>query len=191
MDIYSFMSSRTIKFVSPAEAKENIANGSNTLLDVRTDVEFAERRVPNSHHIPLDRLPEDCSELKPSSHIYLLCLGGKRATKAAETLREKGFSNLHVIEGGIDAWQATGFPVEKSTSKTLPLMRQVQLVIGVLALIGSLLAIFINPLFAILPAFLGAGLTLAGSTGWCGLALFLSKMPWNKTHAPAQSCCAI
>jgi hypothetical protein len=68
-------------------------------------------------------------------------------------------------------------------------MRQVQLVIGVLALTGSLLAIFVNPLFALLPAFLGAGLTLAGSTGWCGLALLLAKMPWNRGTDSCQASC--
>jgi hypothetical protein len=36
--------------------------------------------------------------------------------------------------------------------------------------------------FALIPAFLGAGLTMAGSTGWCGLAILLSKMPWNKVR---------
>ena len=59
-------------------------------------------------------------------------------------------------------------------------MRQVQLVIGVLALTGSVLALTVDKNFAIVPAILGAGLTLAGSTGWCGLAILLSKMPWNK-----------
>ena len=62
----------------------------------------------------------------------------------------------------------------------LPLMRQVQLVIGVLALTGSVLAIAINPWFALIPAFLGAGLTMAGTTGWCGLAHLLAAMPWNR-----------
>jgi hypothetical protein len=27
---------------------------------------------------------------------------------------------------------------------------------------------------------MGAGLLFAGSTGWCGLALLLRQMPWNK-----------
>jgi len=38
----------------------------------------------------------------------------------------------------------------------------------------------VNPLFALIPAFTGLGLTLAGATGWCGLALLLGKMPWNR-----------
>lgn len=31
-----------------------------------------------------------------------------------------------------------------------------------------------------LSAFVGAGLVFAGVTGFCGLGLLLSAMPWNK-----------
>lgn len=175
--------------ITPGAAKDIISKGESELLDVRTDVEFAEQRVPGSRHIQLDRLADHCGNLDTSAHYSLLCLGGKRAEQASKILAEKGFGNLTVIEGGLTAWQAAGLPVEISARKTLPLMRQVQLTIGVLSLTGSLLAIFINPLFAILPAFLGAGLTLAGSTGWCGLAILLSRMPWNRCGDRKTSCC--
>ena len=183
------MKSCNQNFVSPATAEQKHSAGNSTILDVRTDVEFAEQQIPGSLHIPLDRLAEKCSQLDSRSHFSLLCLSGKRATTAAGILTTNGFENIDIIEGGLTSWQAAGLPVEKSTRKTLPLMRQVQLTIGVLALTGSLLAIFLNPLFAILPAFLGAGLTFAGATGWCGLAILLSKMPWNRCPTPQTSCC--
>ena len=65
-------------------------------------------------------------------------------------------------------------------------MRQVQLVIGLLALLGSILALTVNKNLAIIPALLGAGLTIAGLTGWCGLAVLLSKMPWNRVECGAK-----
>jgi hypothetical protein len=67
-------------------------------------------------------------------------------------------------------------------------MRQVQLIIGLLALTGSILAMTVHANFALIPAFLGCGLTLAGSTGWCGLAILLSKMPWNKIECAGKDC---
>jgi hypothetical protein len=100
------------------------------------------------------------------------------------------------LEGGIVAWKSAGLRVERSNRGGLPLMRQVQLVIGLGTLTGALFALLANPLFAIIPAFFGAGLTMAGLTGWCGLAILLSKMPWNRVTPPApasqtsdQSCC--
>lgn len=59
-------------------------------------------------------------------------------------------------------------------------MRQVQIVAGSLVLIFSVLSITTGNLkFAYVPAFIGAGLTFAGISGWCGLAKGLSYMPWN------------
>ena len=185
------MSNTERQQVTPQTAFEQCRDGQKVMLDVRTDVEFAEKHLEDSRHIPLDRLKDSISQLDPSKHHFLLCLGGKRAAKAGEILAECGFENLSVIDGGIDNWERCGLPITRPERRVLPLMRQVQLVIGVLALTFSLLAIFINPLFAILPAFLGAGLTLAGSTGWCGLALLLAKMPWNRGSGSCGASCQI
>ena len=60
------------------------------------------------------------------------------------------------------------------------------LTIGILTILGVTLGAFVSPWFLILPAFLGCGLTFAGATGWCGLALLLGKMPWNKVDCGAS-----
>ena len=56
------------------------------------------------------------------------------------------------------------------------------------SLTGAILALTVHPNWVFLCAFFGAGLTMAGSTGWCGLAILMSKMPWNRVAG--QSCCA-
>ena len=78
------------------------------------------------------------------------------------------------------AWKELGHPVNKGDKKIMPLMQQVQLTIGLGVLTGAILAVTINPSWVYLCAFFGAGLTMAGSTGWCGLAILMSKMPWNR-----------
>jgi hypothetical protein len=100
----------------------------------------------------------------------------------------------------MEAWVAAGLSVEKGTSRVLPLMRQVQLVIGLVSGTGAALAIWKHPLFALIPLFMSAGLVFAGATGYCGLALLLARMPWNRQPrggagrggppATAASCCA-
>ncbi len=59
-------------------------------------------------------------------------------------------------------------------------MRQVQIGAGGLTLIGVALGFLVHPGFFGLSAFVGAGLTLAGATGWCGMAMLLRAMPWNR-----------
>ncbi|MBL0811046.1 DUF2892 domain-containing protein, partial [Klebsiella michiganensis] len=65
-------------------------------------------------------------------------------------------------------------------SQPLPLMRQVQIVAGALILLGVALGYAFSSGFFLLSAFVGAGLTFAGITGFCGMARLLALMPWNR-----------
>jgi rhodanese-related sulfurtransferase len=180
--------------VQAREIQQDLQSGKRVaLIDVRTPVEHEEMRIAGSRLMPLDKL--DAAAVKAAAagneRCVLICRSGKRAQQAFEKLRAAGFDNLVILEGGVSEWQSAGLPLERSSRKRLPLMRQVQLIIGVLALTGSVLALTVDKNFAVIPAILGAGLTMAGSTGWCGLAILLSKMPWNKVECGGrnvQSC---
>jgi hypothetical protein len=87
--------------------------------------------------------------------------------------------NLHLLIGGMNAWVGAGLEVERGR-KRLSLERQVRIAAGSLAAIGGLLALLVNPLFAIRPAFVGSGLVFAGVTDTCGMAMLLSKLPYNR-----------
>lgn len=171
--------------IEAKQVQRDIESGKRVaLIDVRTPVEHDEMRISGSRLIPLDRLdPEQVkAAAADAEQCVLICRSGKRAEQAYEKLKSAGLGNLVVLKGGVGEWESAGLPLERSGGKRLPLMRQVQLTIGVFALVGSILALTVDKNFAVIPAFLGAGLTLAGSTGWCGLAILLSKMPWNKVE---------
>jgi rhodanese-related sulfurtransferase len=157
------------------------------LVDVREPVEYAEEHLASARSIPLKELPKRAGEIERDRPVVVMCLGGKRSEQAREKLEVLGMQNVRSLEGGLSAWKAAGLPIERSQEVGLPLMRQVQLVIGLGTLAGSVLAIFVDALFALIPAFFGAGLILAGTTGWCGLAIFLSKMPWNRVSQAASN----
>ena len=110
--------------------------------------------------------------------------------KSWSALERAGTRGCVLVEGGTQAWIDAGLPVNRGQSRVLPLMRQVQIVVGSLSAAGALLALTVNPLFALLPLVIGSGLLFAGLTGFCGLALLLAKMPWNKTAAGNSSSCA-
>lgn len=171
--------------IQATQLNQDLQSGKRvTLIDVRTPVEHDEMHIAGSQLMPLDRL--DPAAVKAASgnadSCVLICRSGKRADQAFQKLQAAGCDKLVILDGGITSWESAGLPLQRSEKKRLPLMRQVQLIIGVLALTGSILALTVNKNFALIPAFLGAGLTLAGSTGWCGLAILLSKMPWNKVE---------
>lgn len=170
--------------IQAKQLQQDLQTKRIVLLDVRTPIEHQETHLSGSISMPLDDLnPSDVtSTIAGADQCVLICRSGKRAERAFEKLQAAGCRKLAILDGGVDAWEAAGLPVIRTEKKHLPLMRQVQLIIGLLALTSSILALTVNKNFAFVPAFLGAGLTLAGSTGWCGLAILLSKMPWNKVE---------
>ena len=126
------------------------------------------------------------------SPVYVICQSGGRAARAIQKLEAAGVKECVLLEGGTQAWVDAGLPVNRGQNRVLPLMRQVQITIGAISASGSLLALLVDPKFAIVPLFMGCGLLMAGITGFCGLAVLMAKMPWNKTTSPqGSSCCAV
>jgi rhodanese-related sulfurtransferase len=162
------------------------------LLDVRTPPEFQTVHVPGARLVPLDDLdPQAYLASRPANTgpIYVLCQSGNRAARAVEKFRQAGFDGCVLVEGGTQAWIDCGLPVNRGTSSVLPLMRQVQITAGFISAVGATLALIVNPLFALIPLFIGSGLLFAGLTGTCGLALLLAKMPWNREPRHTGNAC--
>ncbi|MFM2221320.1 MAG: hypothetical protein RLZZ553_1068 [Verrucomicrobiota bacterium] len=165
--------------IGAGELRQIMAGGC-CLVDVREAVEYAEERIAGAKSIPLGQLAQRRAELDPDKPLVVMCRSGKRGEQAMNQLRAMGITTVRNLEGGILAWKAAGMPIEQTRKNVMPLMQQVQLTIGLGVLTGAILALTVDPRWAFLCAFFGAGLTMAGSTGWCGLAILMSKMPWNR-----------
>ena len=179
----------TVSTVIPVEVYMLMQSGrSPVIIDVRTPAEFAAVHIAGSRLVPLDSLDPAgfASERSSGEPLYVICQAGARAAKACERLMKTGGGPVYCIDGGISAWQRMGFPVQRGGGKMISLERQVRIVAGSLVLAGTLLAWGINPLFSIVPAFVGAGLIFAGISDYCGMAMLLAKMPWNQTNASSQ-----
>jgi len=161
-------------------------NGECAIIDVRTPGEYSAEHVPGSHLLPLDEVDAAAIGrlgLGGGGEFYILCQTGGRARRAAEKLRASGVAGCVVVEGGVEACRAAGVGIVKGESRVLPLMRQVQIVIGLVSATGAGLAILRHPMFALIPLFMGLGLLFAGLSGTCGLAILMAKMPWNRRGA--------
>lgn len=153
-----------------------------TVVDVRSGAEYRSERLPDAVHIPLQDLPDSAGKLEPVSPndtLYLLCQSGKRAASAAEALSQGQQCELVVIDGGLNALKQHGVRLEQGKGG-LSLERQVRIAAGALVLLGVLLGTLVHPAGFALSAFVGAGLMFAGITDWCGMALLLARMPWNR-----------
>jgi rhodanese-related sulfurtransferase len=169
-----------VKIISPEEARHALDAGAR-LIDIRTADEHARERIPEALNVPLDRITElECDDRPVVFH----CRSGMRTTANAALLASAaGDATTLLLDGGIDAWRRQGFATIIDRGRPLEIMRQVQIAAGVMILAGILLGLLVSPVFLGLSAFVGAGLTFAGTTGWCGMAMLLRQMPWNRRLA--------
>ena len=178
--------------ISPASLAALLADSNlHELLDVRTLPEYASAHVPGARLMPLNELNVEAvlARHQPGRPIYVLCQAGMRASNAIERLRHAGCGDCILVEGGTQAWIDEGLPVHRGVSRVLPLMRQVQIVVGSLSAAGAIAALALDRWFAIMPLLLGCGLLSAGVTGTCGMALLLARMPWNRRQDTGSYCC--
>jgi rhodanese-related sulfurtransferase len=158
------------------------------VLDVRTPGEFESAHIAGAYNVPLDLLREHRDEIVKhlDEDVVLVCRSGQRATQAEETLRAAGLSNVHILEGGISAWQTKGFAVNRGAARW-DLERQVRLVAGSLVL-SSVLASVAAPRLKWVAGAVGGGLTFAALSNTCAMGTLLSKLPYNRgASCDAQS----
>lgn len=105
----------------------------------------------------------------------------RTAQNAAALQQAAQGKTAYILERGIQGWKADGFETVINHSQPLDLMRQVQIGAGSLALLGALGGWLVSPWLYLLCGMVGAGLLLAGVTGFCGMARLLICMPWNQS----------
>jgi sulfur dioxygenase len=86
-----------------------------SILDVREPDELTGPlgHLPGIIHIPITGLPRRLGELQHlrNNEIVTVCRSGSRAHTAAQILARAGFAHAAVLEGGMNAWNASGYPV--------------------------------------------------------------------------------
>jgi rhodanese-related sulfurtransferase len=180
------MSSPTLPSVEPATVHAWLQRGEAVLIDVREADEHARERIAGVRLAPLSRFDPQAFSNERGKIAVFHCSSGNRTAQAASRLLGAGFADAYQLAGGIQGWKRAGLPVLADRTAPLPIMRQVQIVAGSLVLLGVVLAVLVSPWFMALSAFVGAGLIVAGVTGFCGMANLLLHMPWNRSReAPA------
>lgn len=87
------------------------------VIDVRTSGEFNGPlgHIAGARLLPVQEIETwsgDVADLK-DSEIVLVCHSGARSSRAAEFLKSQGFQHLINVTGGMSAWAAAGYPVER------------------------------------------------------------------------------
>jgi glyoxylase-like metal-dependent hydrolase (beta-lactamase superfamily II)/rhodanese-related sulfurtransferase len=112
----------TVAAVGPETARRTAAEvqdaisaapGGTLVVDVREPDEFASSRLAGSVNIPLSEIFLHQTELRKAKSVVFLCEMGPRSQMAARTMARLGVADVADLQGGIRAWIAAGFPLER------------------------------------------------------------------------------
>lgn len=151
-----------------------------TVLDVRTPAEFETARIRGSINVPVTIVEKHAAQLaeRLDREVVLVCASGVRATQAQQRLAGVGAQHLHVLDGGVGAFESAGGDVVRGRARW-SLERQVRLVAGSLVL-GSIAASVLAPKARLVAGGVGAGLTVSALTDTCTMGRVLSALPYNR-----------
>lgn len=158
------------------------------IIDVRTPREFSHRHIPGSYNVPLPDLAEHRDELQAADDrpVVLVCESGRRAERAGSQLADAGFRDVHVLDGGVAAWEAQGLALGRTPTSGTPwsLERQVRLTAGAMVATAVAASTVWGPARYVAGA-VGAGLIVAAATDTCAMGSLLARLPHNRRRTPA------
>lgn len=170
-----YLTDDTLKHSIGSNKMENLL-----VIDVREPEEYAREHIRGSRNIPLSKLESSDLSNEKSRPVLFHCKLGSRTRMANDILAASGFETIYCLDGGIEQWKRCGLPIEKNASAPIEIMRQVQIVVGSMVLLGVLLGYFLGPGWLFLSGFAGCGLVFAGLSGSCAMARLLGCAPWNR-----------
>jgi phage shock protein E len=83
------------------------------ILDVREQDEWDAGHIPGAVFMPMGEVPNRLSEIPTDKTVIVQCRSGNRSSQVTDFLVKQGFTNVHNMSGGINAWQSAGLPVEQ------------------------------------------------------------------------------
>jgi rhodanese-related sulfurtransferase len=102
-----------MKQISPAELATWLADSARdkpVLLDVREPWEYERARIAGARLVPMGELPGRLDEIDPDKDVVAICHHGGRSLQVAIFLEKNGYSKIHNLAGGVDAWSRTVDP---------------------------------------------------------------------------------
>jgi len=111
------------EFVALEKAQELWNSGSAIFLDAREPADFATGHIAMAHNLPAQAFEKHFAQvapmLSPESQIVVYCDGTEceLSHRLAESLRQLGHTNVHMLFNGWTVWREAGLPTEQGERK--------------------------------------------------------------------------
>jgi rhodanese-related sulfurtransferase len=100
--------------IDPESARALMAQREVAPIDVRPEAEYRAGRLPGARSLPLPTLKSRLAEV-PRQTILILYGDGpiERVLAAYHLLRAERFTDVYVLEDGLEGWRRLGYRVER------------------------------------------------------------------------------
>jgi rhodanese-related sulfurtransferase len=106
----------TLEVLDALAYQSKLLNLKGTILDVRSEEEFKSGHLKNAINIDWNgkNFKKQTKDMPRFMPLFIYCGSGYRSSDAAKFLVEEGFKTVINLEGGIEAWENKGLPIETS-----------------------------------------------------------------------------
>jgi rhodanese-related sulfurtransferase len=110
---------RGYKVLRPAGLTALVNRDNALVVDLRPMADFEKGHIPGSKNVQMTQYDPESKQLAPAKAlpVVLVCKTGQTAGAAAKRLRKAGFEHVHVLDGGIGAWQQADLPLAKGRAR--------------------------------------------------------------------------
>jgi len=101
--------------VSLDVARQELESGKSIVIDIREPQEHASGVAPGMQLLPMRQLAARISEIPndPKRPVLLICNTQNRSSATWKYLREKGYTNVRFVQGGMSEWTRRAWPLVK------------------------------------------------------------------------------
>ena len=110
---------RGYKALRPAEVTQLINQENALVVDLRAYADYQKGHIAGAKNVLMSQFDPESKQLASAKAlpIVLVCESGTTVAAAAKRLKKAGFERVHVLEGGIAAWQQAELPLVKGKHK--------------------------------------------------------------------------
>ena len=104
-----------VELVNAEKFKSLIESGTGVILDVRTQDEVNMGFIKGASHIDIydEDFARKVNMIPKDKPVYVYCKAGSRSAQAADLMAKSGFTKVYNLQGGVMAWQASGYELVK------------------------------------------------------------------------------
>lgn len=101
-----------VPFLKCEQLKEMLENAY--VIDVRMESRYNSGRIKGSQNFPIHLLSKRYTDIPKEKKVVVVDQAGNPVwIPACWFLKNQGYSDLYWLQGGMDAWEKGGFPIEK------------------------------------------------------------------------------